>query len=102
MIKSEEVRVEDQLVTDHTPVEVVWRMLTDADVKEVGGGFLLQKAGKQLQVLLPEGTSPYLSAIEPPNSYDEKSPGVTVIGYRTLLKENVERKMVVRLIPVKP
>lgn len=97
--RKKEVTIEDRVVNGNTPSSLTWRMLTPADVEPADKGFTLRRKGKTLHVELPAGVTPFAEEATPQADYDEKNPGITIIGFKTNLLPGSNVTLKVKLIP---
>lgn len=97
--EKEGVSIEDIIVNGNTPSSLTWRMLTPASVEQTRNGFILRRQGKTLHVELPAKVVPFVETASPPTDYDEKNPGITIIGYTTDISPGDDVNLKVKLIP---
>lgn len=97
--EKEGVIIEDRIVNGSTKSSLTWRMLTPADAEPKEGGFTLRRKGKTLYVELPTGVNSFIEEVSPSTDYDEKNPGITIIGYKVNILPHSNLILKVKLIP---
>jgi hypothetical protein len=101
LTKENSVIINDRIENGEISHELIWRMLTKAEVSHTKDGFLLSQEGKRLKVCLPANAKYFSEPALPMGTVDATNPGVSIIGYRMKIdpKEKVDLK--VFLIPIK-
>ena len=101
LTKENSVIINDRIENGEISHELIWRMLTKAEVRHTKDGFILSQQGKRLKVSLPVNAKYFSESALPMGIVDATNPGVSVIGYRMKIdpKEKVDLK--VFLIPIK-
>lgn len=99
IVNKKVVSINDSICTSSNPAQVTWRMLTQANATIIGNVIELRQDGKCLFISVPDGTVPFVEHLTPKADYDQKTPGVYVVGYKTTLAANTKQNLQVRMIP---
>ena len=105
LIEKSYVVVEDKITTFEKPVKLRWNMTTEATkLEKVSDNIILLKKGNKVLYLKVEGVSnflPYFKPATPTKEYESPNPGISLMGFETILPENSTQTIRVFLMPEK-
>lgn len=101
LTKENAVVINDRIENGEASHQIVWRMLTKAEVGTAEYGFLLSQEGKKLKVCLPAGAEYFSEPALPMEAVDAPNPGVSIIGYKIKMNPKEKVDLRVSLIPIK-